>query len=186
MFVNSYFQKTFLVLCSLAIGFFISISFYYSNPDQLKATDSYSRKVSEKNYEELEIKFKAIESKLKELENKYGERVSNKYSQRIENSEEKLKELSLILKDKLQQLGQLSCKIVKDETSVNGGWCAKISGVGGGQHMTDLKLVSFLSSFLKGIVYSTCYKCQVILASELFWGCNKIKKLIIKKLTKID
>lgn len=33
----------------------------------------------------------------------------------------KLKVLSEILKDKLQQLGQLSCEIAKDDTSVNGG-----------------------------------------------------------------
>ena len=71
-----------------------------------------------------------------------------------------LKELSKMLKDKMQQLGQLSCEIAKDDTSVNGGWCAKISGEGGGQHVTDSKLVPYLSTFLKGNYYLNliCYK----------------------------
>lgn len=68
----------------------------------------------------------------------------------------KLKELSETLKNKLQQLGQLSCEIAKDDTSVNGGWCAKISGAGGGQHVTDTKLVPYLSKFLKGNYFFYC------------------------------
>lgn len=62
----------------------------------------------------------------------------------------KLKELSETLKNKMQQLGQLSCEIAKDDTSVNGGWCSRISGTGGGQHVTDAKLIPYLSKFLKG------------------------------------
>ena len=73
-------------------------------------------------------------------------------SQNLLNSQDfnRLKEMSEILKNRLQQLGQLSCEIAKDDTSINGGWCAKISGVGGGQHLTDDGLVSFLTKFLKG------------------------------------
>ena len=62
----------------------------------------------------------------------------------------KLEALSKILQEKLQQLGQLSCEIAKDETSVNGGWCSKISGADSDQHRTDEKLVQFLTKFLKG------------------------------------
>jgi mevalonate kinase len=134
----------------IAIGFCMNVSLYYTNLDQSRNSDS----ILYKKYE-LENKFKELEKKVKQM----GEKVSNNITQTFENkeklnnesSDEKLKELSLILKDKLQQLGRLSCEIAKDSTSVNGGWCAKISGVGGGQHMTDEKLVLFLSKFLKGI-----------------------------------
>ena len=80
----------------------------------------------------------------------------------------KLIELSEILKDKLQQLGQLSCANAKDDTSVNGGWCAKISGAGGGQHLTDSNLIQFLTKFLKGlkcswIILIMKYKNDIVL-----------------------
>ena len=62
----------------------------------------------------------------------------------------RLKELSFILAKKMQQLGQLSCEIAKDETSLNGGWCAKISAANSSEHRTDEKFAMWLNNFLKG------------------------------------
>ena len=59
-------------------------------------------------------------------------------------------EMSIILKNKMRELGQLSCNVSANEVSVNGGWCRKISGGNSPQHVTDEKLVSYLSNFLKG------------------------------------
>ena len=65
----------------------------------------------------------------------------------------KLKELSFILKEKMQQLGQLSCKNATDGTSVNGGWCAKISHAGSIEHRTDDMLALYLSYFFEGCFF---------------------------------
>ncbi len=80
----------------------------------------------------------------------------------------KLRELSSILKEKMQQLGQLSCENAKDGTSVNGGWCAKISHAGSKEHKTDEKLVLWLSNFLEGWFF----RFGRALWSSLFWSNN--------------
>lgn len=67
-----------------------------------------------------------------------------------QDSNQRLKELSKTLQNKLQQLGQLSCEFAKHDTSVNGGWCAKISGSDSVEHETDKTLVPYLSKFLMG------------------------------------
>ena len=56
-------------------------------------------------------------------------------------------EMSIILKNKMRDLGQLSCNLIVGDVSVNGGWCRNINSV---QHVTDGKLVTYLSEFLKG------------------------------------
>ncbi len=60
-----------------------------------------------------------------------------------------LKELSVILQNKMRELGQQSCRNTTD-VSVNGGWCLAISGKNSFRHYTDEKLVPYLSKILEG------------------------------------
>ena len=68
----------------------------------------------------------------------------------IHDSEKKLRELSFVLKNSMQSIGQLSCQLSTNQVSMNGGWCSKISSEKSKQHMTDKKLVIFFSNFFKG------------------------------------
>jgi hypothetical protein len=69
-----------------------------------------------------------------------------------ENPESKriIKELSTLLNQASNKIGQLSCQLSKNEVSDNGGWCSKISGKNSSQHMTDISLSKALSKFLVG------------------------------------
>ena len=60
--------------------------------------------------------------------------------------------MSLLLQNKLRDLGQMSCSLLdnKSEVSVNGGWCSIISGKNSSRHITDERLLRYLSKFLAG------------------------------------
>ena len=67
-----------------------------------------------------------------------------------DDSNEKLSEMSRLLNEAMNKVGQLSCQLSKNEVSDNGGWCSKISGKDSPQHMTDVPLSKALSKFLSG------------------------------------
>ncbi len=66
------------------------------------------------------------------------------------NFPDDLKRLSIILQNKMRELGQKSCQNATHDVSVNGGWCLAISGANSAQHYTDEKLVPYLSKLLEG------------------------------------
>ena len=61
-----------------------------------------------------------------------------------------IKELSVLLNQASNKIGQLSCQLSANEVSDSGGWCSKISGKNSSEHMTDKKLSKALSKFLVG------------------------------------
>ena len=77
---------------------------------------------------------------------------SSKNSNQIDNNTYVLRELSLLLTQAVNQVGKLSCKLneKKDDVSLNGGWCSKISGKDSQLHMTDNNLAKKISQYLKG------------------------------------
>lgn len=64
--------------------------------------------------------------------------------------DEKLKVLSKLLNEAMGKVGKLTCELNKNDVSVRGGWCSKISGKNSPQHMTDEPLAKALSKFLTG------------------------------------
>ena len=70
-----------------------------------------------------------------------------------DESNKKLRELSLLLNDALRSNGQLSCRLssANDSVSENGGFCSKISGRDkNAYHITDETLAQALSKLLAG------------------------------------
>jgi hypothetical protein len=59
-------------------------------------------------------------------------------------------DLSRRLTDSMKRIGQLTCEKSSKDVSTNGGWCSKISGANSTQHITDKRLATTLSNFLKG------------------------------------
>lgn len=57
-------------------------------------------------------------------------------------------ELSELLKDAQQKIGQLNC--VQGSKADSGGWCSSISGANSTEHLTDTAIVRYLSDLLKG------------------------------------
>ena len=62
----------------------------------------------------------------------------------------KLTEMSRLLNEAMNKVGQLSCLLSPDEVSDNGGFCSKISGKNSSEHLTDTYLAKALSNFLLG------------------------------------
>lgn len=58
--------------------------------------------------------------------------------------------LSLLLTQIVRKLGQESCKLSSIDVSVNGGWCANISGKNSTQHVFDADLAVEIGLFLAG------------------------------------
>ena len=70
----------------------------------------------------------------------------------IDNNTYVIRELSLLLTQAVNRIGKLSCQLneKKDDVSLNGGWCSKISGKDSQLHMTDNNLAKKISQYLKG------------------------------------
>ena len=74
--------------------------------------------------------------------------------QENQNHVDRVVEISKILQKTAQKMGKLSCQLANKnlEVSLNGGWCSNESGATSKQHVTDEKLVQYLSKFLKGFL----------------------------------
>lgn len=67
--------------------------------------------------------------------------------------------LSLLLTQIVRKLGQESCNLSSIDVSVNGGWCANISGKNSTEHVFDADLAVDIGVFLAGYehLYSRIY-----------------------------
>ena len=94
---------------------------------------------------------KDIKKAVRALTDSENKQISNSKPE-TDDSESKriIKELSILLNQASNKIGQLSCQLSTNEVSDSGGWCSKISGKNSSQHMTDVPLSKALSKFLVG------------------------------------